>query len=128
MEFLYEMKEWIEENTSGVIVLQIRDTKKIMDNETYRKVSLLDKITLPFGNMYRNFARTQDFDQEELLKLGASSFKTPVEFIEFNLRENKKDRISLSWHLTGNEKQKIERAYKSSRNQASLRKLESLLQ
>ncbi len=78
--------------------------------------------------MYKNFARTQDFDQEELLKLGASSFRTPVEFIEFNLRENKKDRISLSWHLTGNEKQKIERAYKSSRNQASLRKLDSLLQ
>lgn len=128
MEFLYEMKDWIEENTSGVVILQIRDTKKLMDNETYRKVSLLDKITLPFGNMYKNFARTQDFDQEELLKLGASSFNIPFQFIEFNLRENKKDRISLSWHLTGNEKQKIERAYMSSRNQASLRKLDSLLQ
>lgn len=128
MEFLYEMKDWIEANTSGVIILQIRDTKKLMYNETYNKVSMLDKITLPFGNMYKNFARTQDFDQEELLKLGASSFKIPFDFVEFNLRENKKERISLSWHLTQNEKQKIERAYKSSRNQSSLRKLDKLLQ
>ena len=128
MEFLYEMKAWIEANTSGVIILQIRDTKKLMYNETYQKVSMLDKITLPFGNMYKNFARTQDFDQEELLKLGASSFKIPFDFIEFNLRENIKDRISLSWHLTQNEKQKIDRAYKSSRNQLSLRKLDKLLQ
>lgn len=128
MEFLYEMKAWIEANTSGVIILQIRDTKKLMYNETYQKVSMLDKITLPFGNMYKNFARTQDFDQEELLKLGASSFNIPFDFIEFNLRENIKDRISLSWHLTQNEKQKIERAYKSSRNQLSLRKLDKLLQ
>jgi hypothetical protein len=128
MEFLYEMKDWIEENTSGIIILQIRDTKKLMYNETYQKVSMLDKITLPFGNMYTNFARTQDFDQEELLKLGASSFKIPFDFVDFNLRENKKDRISLSWHLTQNEKQKIERAYKSSRNQSSLRKLYKLLQ
>jgi len=127
MVFLHEMKEWIEENTSGVIILQIRDTKKLMYNETYEKVSMLDKITLPFGNMYKNFARTQDFDQEELLKLGVNGFKIPIDFVEFNLRENKKDRISLSWHLTQNEKQKIERAFKSSRNQSSLRRLNSLL-
>ena len=45
----------------------------------------------------------------------------------FNLRENKTDRISLSWHLTKNEKQKIERAFKSSSNQLSLQKLKNLL-
>ena len=109
------------------LTLQIRDTKKLLYNETYQKVSMLDKITLPFGNMYKNFTNTQDFNQEELLKVGTANLNFPVEFIEFNLRENKRDRISLSWHLTKNEKQKIERAFKSSRNQASLKNLSKLL-
>ncbi len=127
MEFLYAMKDWIEKNTSGVIILQIRDTKKVLNQEVYNKVSMLDKVTLPFGNMYQNFTKTQDFDQEELLKVGVNHFKIPVDLVTFNLRENKKDRISLSWHLTKNEKQKIERAFKSDQNQLSYKKLEELL-
>ena len=127
MEFLYVMKDWIDKNTSGVVILQIRDTKKILNKETYEKISMLDKITLPFGNMYKNFTKTQDFDQEELIKIGLTDFKVPINTITFNLRENKQDRISLSWHLTKNEKQKIEIAFKSAQNQVSFRKLEALL-
>ena len=77
--------------------------------------------------MYKNFTKTQDFDQEELVKVGLTDFKVPVQTITFNLRENKQDRISLSWHLTKHEKQKIEIAFKSIQNQASFRKLEALL-
>jgi len=88
---------------------------------------LLDKITLPFGNMYKNFSKTQDFDQEELLRTEISGYEFPIDLITFNLRENKNDRISLSWHLTKNEKQKIERAFKSPMNQSSLKKLKNLL-
>ena len=127
IEFLHAMKDWIEENTSGVIILQVRDTKKILNDEVYHQVSMLDKISLPFGNMYRNFTRTQDFDQETLMKLGATNLNVPVDLISFNLRENRRDRISLSWHLTKDEKQKIEKAYMSIQNQISLKQLEILL-
>lgn len=128
IEFVTVMKDWIEKNTSGVVILQIRDTKKMLNKETYHKVSMLDKVTLPFGNMYQNFTRTQDFDQEQLLKVCINSFNFPIDLVTFNLRENKKDRISLSWHLTKNEKQKIERAFKSSNNQLSLQKIKALLE
>jgi hypothetical protein len=77
--------------------------------------------------MYRNFTRTQDFDQEELMKIGLNNLKFPVNLISFNLRENKRDRISLSWHLTKDEKQKIEKAYMSIQNQAALKELNRLL-
>lgn len=127
MEYLHELNSWIKANTSGVIIVQIRDTKKVLDNESYQQVSLLNKFTLPFGNMYSNFPRTQDFDQEELLKIGSKQFDFPVDLISFNLRENSKDRISLSWHLTTQEKRKIERAFNSRRNQYSLKQLKKLL-
>src|SRR5690606_25586486 len=79
MEFLDSMKDWIRKNTSGVIIVQIRDTKKILDNEIYHQVSLIDKLSLPFGNMYKNFPRTQDFDQEQLFAIGSQQFTFPVD-------------------------------------------------
>ena len=127
MEFLFSMKDWIKENTSGVIVLQIRDTKKILDNQTYQQVSFMDKITLPFGNMYKNFPRVQDFNQEELMGLGAQSLGFPIDLISFNLREKEEDRISLSWHLTKQEKKRIFNAFKSKKNQHALAQLKRIL-
>jgi hypothetical protein len=88
----------------------------------------MDKITLPFGNMITNFTRTQDFDQEQLMKLCSKSFNFPVDVVTFNLREKSKDRISLSWHLTTKEKQKIQKAFQSKENQLSLIKLKKLIQ
>lgn len=127
MEFLRTMSDWIEENTSGVIIIQIRDTKKTLKNTTYTHFSFIDKLTMPFGNMYKNFPRTQDFNQEELMKMGEGAFNFQIDQIAFNLRENKEDRISLSWHLTKNEKAKIKKAFRSSLNTQAFEHLKRLL-
>ena len=127
VDYLFALSKWIKENTSGVIIIEIRDTKRILENEYYKQTSLLDKITLPFGNVYRNFTRTQDLDQEQLMKLCQTSFNFPVEKITFNLREDYNERISLSWHLTKKEKRKIGRAFGSSENQKALNRLKKLL-
>jgi hypothetical protein len=126
-EYLFSLQQWINENTSGVILLKIRDTKKVLDGEGIHKISLAEKFTLPFGNMYRNFTRTQDFDQDELMKIASYSFNFPIDLIEFNLRETSKDRISLSWHLTKQEKNKILNAIHSKSNQLAMKKLQSLI-
>ena len=127
MEFLSVMSDWIKENTSGVIILQIRDTKKILKNTTYTHFSFMDKLTMPFGNMYKNFPRVQDFDQEELMRVGKEAFDFPIDHISFNLREKKEDRISLSWHLTKDEKEKIKKAFRSSLNTKAYEDLKRLL-
>lgn len=127
LDYMFTLKKWIEENTSGVIIVEIRDTKRILNEEAYDHISLTDKLTLPFGNMYNNFPRTQDFDQEQMMKIATTGFKFPVDIVTFNLRENKSDRISLSWHLTKEEKNKIKNAFYSSSNQAALGRLKQLL-
>lgn len=126
-EYMHVLKEWITNNTSGVILIQIRDTKKVLENDEYAPVSLFKKFTLPFGNMYSNFPKTQDFDQEQLMKIGANEFDFPVDLISFNLRENKKDLISLSWHLTSQEKKKIKEAFNSRDNQHAVSQLRRAL-
>lgn len=128
MELLYHIQDWIKENTSGVIILQIRDTKKVLDNTTYRQVSLIDKFTLPFANMYSNFPKTQDFDQEQLFKIGTEQLPYQVDVINFNLREKVNDQISLSWHLSTQEKNKIQQAFYSELNQQAFRQLKRLME
>lgn len=127
MDLLHCLNEWVQNNTSGVIIIQIRDTKKVLDNEAYNKVSFIDKITLPFGNMYMNFPRVQDFNQEELLMIASQSFDFPIDLITFNLREREEDRISLSWHLTTQEKLKVFGALRRNQNKASLEQLKRIL-
>jgi hypothetical protein len=127
MEFLFTMNDWIQKNTSGVVILQVRDTKKILKDEYYRKVSLKKKFSMPFGNMYDNFANTQDYDQDAMIKMGVKGFKFPVDLISFNLRETQSERISLSWHLTSQEKLKIKNAINSKANQHSLEQLKKIL-
>ena len=127
-EFIFTLREWIEENTSGVVILQIRDTKNILEGQKYTSISMLDKLSLPFGNMYKNYPKVQDFNQEELFKIGLQSYNFPVDVISFNLREKNSDRISLSWHLTKQEKIKIKEAFSSNLNKTALEKLREIIE
>ena len=127
LEYLHALKDWIIENTSGVVIIQVRDTKRTIADERYRQISFTDKFTLPFGNIVKNMIHVQDFDQEEMIKVATESFEFPIEILSFNLLEYKYDRISLSWHLTKQEKVKVTSAFNSEYNQESLQRLKELL-
>ncbi len=127
VEFLHVMGEWISENTSGVVILQIRDTKKMLADQSFIEPSFLDRLSLPLGNVYKNLLRVQDFNQEELMKISVQGMKFPVDLVSFNLREHWNDRISLSWHLTKQEKIKIRNAFTSEANNHSFTQLKRLL-
>ena len=125
--YLNALQSWIKKNTSGVVILEIRDTKRILKNDAYEHISLMDKITLPFGNMYNNFPKTQDYDQDQLLNTAKQAFSFPIDVVTFNLRESKRDKISLSWHLTAQEKVKIANSLYSKQNQLAFKRLIELL-
>ncbi len=127
VRYLIALRKWIKENTSGVIVLKVRDTKKTLVGETFKNIGLFDRLLLPFGNMYGNFPRVQDFNQDELFSTAIRSMNYPIEIVTFNLRESYNDRISLSWHLTKKEKEKIINAIHSDENHQSLERLLSIL-
>src|SRR5690554_3479588 len=107
--------------------IKVRDTKKTLIGETYKNIGLFDRLLLPFGNMYGNFPRVQDFNQDELFSTAIRSMNYPIEVVTFNLRENFNDKISLSWHLTQKEKEKISDAVYSEENSRSIQRLLKLL-
>lgn len=128
VQYLAGLEEWIKENTSGVVIIKIRDTKKNLLAETYDEIGLISKLLLPLGNLYGNFPRVQDFDQDELLMTWQKHSNFPLDVVTFNLREKIDDKIALSWHLTKQEKKKIISAIHSLNNQLELDRLMELLQ
>lgn len=127
VQYLLALEKWIAENTSGVIVLKVRDSKKYLEGDAYKQIGFMDKFLLPFGNMYGNFPRVQDFNQDELWLTKLRQKGYPIDFVSFNLRQQKDDKISLSWHLTEQEKKKIIAAFNTPTNQAELDRLLDLL-
>lgn len=117
LEYIYALKEWIKENTSGVIILKIRDTKKNIPRPKTGPASMFDKLMLPFANMYGNILKVQDYSQDELYVLSANQLDFPVNIVTFSLEEDVKKTISLSWHLTSNEKEIILNALNKKINQ-----------
>ncbi len=127
IRYLIALRKWIKENTSGVIILKIRDKKKNLLGRKYKRVSLFERLFLPFGNVYGNFPRVQDYNQDELYSAAVRSMSYNVDVVTFNLKENYKDKISLSWHLTKREKEKIKGAVFTEGNTNAKNRLMRLL-
>lgn len=110
IDWMIALQDWIAKETSGVVIVKIRDTKKVFDKEVTREFNFFDKFLQPFGNVFSNFPRTQDYDQDQLIRVFGDKAPFPVQIVSFNLRETKTERISLSWHLTKKEKETIKQA------------------
>jgi hypothetical protein len=145
LEYLQNFQEWIEANTSGVILLSIRDTERVAEVSKQFQRSLLQKITVPFSVLANNWSTQQDFRNEEIFKLVRGQFKVPVERVEFQYFKydevllqaleseeylaRQMARASLSWHLTPKEKQSIySNFFNDPRNRTELRRLQRLLE
>ncbi len=128
VEYLLALRDWIEQNTSGVVIVKIRDTKKALLAETYEPIGVIRKFFLPAGNLYGNFPRVQDFDQDALLATAWKALNIKLDVVTFNLRERFEDKISLSWHLTKNEKNKIISSIYNPSNVNQTERLKKLLE
>jgi hypothetical protein len=144
-------KDWIQKNTSGVIIVSIRDTQKNKPIEKQIHPSLFQRLFTPLEGIYMNHEYMQDINNDNLLEYVQGSLgKTKMHRVEFeyvpiskNLDEIHKalenpelyqkpqkiiiERAVLSWHLTKKEKQSLHRTIFELRNQSSLRYLAALL-
>lgn len=126
MQFLHTFRDWIAENTSGVVFLQIRDTYKQPKIEDNSVKTMVEKLTAPMRNLSGNFLIMQDYNFDRYLEYARSWMKVPMEVIIFQMPETE-DRVSLSWHLTEKEKKFLKLAALSPENQQSLKKLLQLI-
>lgn len=138
LKFIHVFKGWIENETSGVILMCIRDTPKERPFRKQNNDSWFSSLINPVGSVYTNWARNQDYYNDQQEEYTKSGLAVPMDMLTFqylaptdldeDLEENKAEgRASLSWHLTTFEKQSIETSILHPKNQEALEKLTSLL-
>jgi hypothetical protein len=125
--FVHSLRDWIEANTRGVVIVQVRDLPRDKDLAQH-SASLINKFSAPLGGIYGNLTRTQDYSGDDALLLLQSSLKVPLETIQFQLEQTKEAPISLSWHLTRSEKNYIRQAVNEPFFKSELQRLQQLLQ
>ncbi len=127
-EFLVEFSDWIAENTSGVIILEIRDTPKLkVINPSLNYNSLMQRLTLPVGNIIKNVLRIQDYNNAKLLEKTKSNFPTKLDSFTLFVNQNEKQNISMSWHLTKLDCKKIYKSIDSDHNQKTINAIKDLV-
>ena len=124
--FLQTFRQWIAENTSGVVILQMRDKQRELDVEPVNG-SLISRMFDPVGSVYDNFVRSQDQDYDLMMKQAEAWCGFRVDLIDLSLRHHDADEISLSWHLTAVEKKQVLHTIGSSDNQQAFARLRDLV-
>ncbi|MGJ3236715.1 patatin-like phospholipase family protein [Marivirga sp.] len=131
--FLYNFKDWIAENTSGVIILTIRDSKKAAIIDKQQNLSIIEKLFTPISNIYNNWSNVQDTRNDLLIEYASEWFEgdlshamltydagQAVSHDSIKRMKHIEERASLNWRLTGREKYNIRNAINSSENQKTL--------
>ncbi len=127
MAFLFTFREWIAANTSGVVVLQLRDTPKgIEPREAGR--SMLGRLLAPMGTVYDNVVRGQDLEHDRMMQMASAWSDFPITTVELELHRPREEPVSLSWHLTALERRRVFRSLDTPQNHAALRLLQQLVE
>ncbi len=127
VQYLSVFKNWIQENTSGVVIIQIRDRTKAFTGEHHNSGSLLRRVFAPFSNVYGNVFKTQDYSNDQIMNEFLSHFDHPTEIVHFDLLKHPDEDISMSWHLTALEKKRIIESLSINGNLQSLERIQQII-
>lgn len=126
LAFLNSHRKWIAENTSGVVILQIRDTPRRSEIPSSNG-SMLARLMDPVGSIYDNFLHAQDQDYDLMVSQASGWVDFPLHLVDLELQRGAQEQIALSWHLTALERSRVLRSLNTPQNQASFALLKSLM-
>jgi len=124
LRFLSWFEDWIKENTSGILLLQIRDRGIGGWEAPYLSDEITDHVTKPFLLLQHNWFKMMEYFQNDMLTYftlenGINIHKVIIQYASAN-EENK---AALNFHLTMREKQDIISSVHSLANQRGFAEL-----
>jgi len=127
--FIHVFKDWILENTSGVVLLQISSQVKVEEITPKDDQGAIEAILNPLG-IAGQILMLQDYEQDTNLGfiydlLGRDKFDV-IRYI-YHPKDEKKERASISFHLTSKEKDDVVQSYFLEQNDEKIKKLRDAL-
>jgi hypothetical protein len=128
LRFLSHMQKWIEENTSGVLIIQIRDRMDGGWENPYEYDDLTGNSTKPFFLLQHNWYKMMDYFQSDMENYFVSNSGYPIHKISFQyIPRSEENKAALSFHLSERERQDINASLNSKHNQEGFKRLLELL-
>jgi len=127
--FIQVFQEWIRENTSGVVLVQISSFQKVDEIEESDRKGIVESLVNPLG-IATQVLNLQEYEQDNTIGfihdlLGPDRFHH-LRF-EYYPPTTNKVHASISFHITEREKRQVMRALQRPENQSRLRRLQRLL-
>lgn len=128
LKYIFHVREWLNKNTSGVILMRIHDSRKKPYNKKYIR-TFSDNLFSPLGGLLNNLSKIHVQENDQLIQFTSAYLNVPLEVIDYRMGDviTKKE-ISMSLHLTTRERQEIHDAMKHEKITQAIQRLKELLQ
>jgi len=129
LRFTDVFKDWLKENTAGVIMLQIRDRKTGGWDDPFESTDISELITKPMLLLQYNWYKMQEYNQDNTFSLTGQAMNNKLYRISFQYEARSADaKAALNFHLTQREKINILEALDNDHNTKSFGLFSSFLQ
>lgn len=127
LRFIDNFKEWIKKNTSGVVLLQLRDRLTDEWQQDGTSQSLTDMIVTPATMLQHNWFTLQNYyqaDQFSYFNSGDSLInKISILYKPAQIEKG----AAINFHLSAREKRDIKASFYNDINAAAVKKMQNLL-
>jgi hypothetical protein len=128
LRFAEAFDDWIKENTSGVLMIQIRDRSPGGWEYPYMSDDITDHATKPFLLLQHNWFKMMEYFQNDMLSYYAEHPARTVHKILFQYAsDNTENKAALNFHLSKREKKDIRLSVNSYANVKGFDHLKKLL-
>jgi Patatin-like phospholipase. len=108
LRFLHVFKDWVKENTSGVLLIQIRDRKRGGWEKPYESNDIMGVLTKPGTALQYNWYKLQDYFQDDQMAYAKSFLDSNFHRVTFMyVPENEEKGVALNFHITAREKREV---------------------
>lgn len=124
LRFVESFDDWIKENTSGVLLVQLFDRATGGWDHPYQSDNITDHTIKPFLMLQNNWYKLMEYSQNSMLGYYLESPSHSINKIFFRYSpETEESKAALNFHLTKSEKIDIARSLNSADNKANFQKL-----
>ena len=128
LRFIDHFKDWIKENTGGVVILQLRD--RLNDNwmQPFETNSISDMMVTPATMLQHNWFKLQDYFQIDQFNYYKQTHDTAIKRITIMyMPQDIEKGAALNFHLSAREKRDIGQCFTTPVNKESLKEVVDLL-
>jgi hypothetical protein len=126
--YLYVLRDWIAKNTSGVIFLEIRDTRENASHLKEGEDSFGEMLTDPIFVIQHRWQTFQSYNHGFIKDFLPHALNTDIHFIKMQYHPQHEDEgAALNFHLTNKEKEDVFQSIYYTENQVAIDSIVGLL-